>query len=448
MNQTSQQETSFFEKLLAFESELREIEDERECLIHATNASRKLLSFRQALIYQRKNSQAKFILKSASSVAAIDRNSPQVRWFESIVKNIARDADITSDQQFSAPTHYDQSDEISEAYPFPSFIWLPFNSEDKTFGGILLAREQKWTEPERLLALRVAKIYSHALLAIKGKKHIFSRLMLTKKRAMIGFAVLCGIMIYPVHITAIAPVEVVPLNPYVVAAPFDSVVKEIVVERNQMVEPGTVLLKFEDLRLRNNYELASKSEAVASAQLLKVSQSAIHDVAAKHEMAIVSAEHNLASAEKEYTSDLLKKSVIRATTTGIPIYTDKRSWVGKPVVAGEAILQIANPKEIEFEVRLPTKDSLVLKDNARIKVFLDSDPLNPIETKLIEASYQAEVDKRGILSYRITARMDDSEKVIPRIGVQGSAQIFSNKAPLIYVLLRRPLSVFRQFTGW
>jgi len=448
MSETSQHETSFSEKVLAFESELREIDDERECLIHAVNASRKLLSFRQALVYQRKNPRGKFILKSASSVAAIDRHSPQVRWFESIVESLRSDTDIRLDQQFSSPTHCDQSDEVADSYPFSDFFWLPFNSDDKTFGGLLLAREQKWTESERLLARRVAKVYSHALLAIKGKKHAFSRFQLTKRRVLIGAAVLSLAMFYPIHITAIAPVEVVPSNPYVVAAPFDSVVKEIVVERNQTVEPGTVLIKFEDIRLRNNFELASQSEAVAKARLLKVSQSAIHDIKAKHELAIVKAEHSLASAEKQYTSDLLKKSVIRAATSGVSIYTDKRDWVGKPVVAGEAILQIANPEDIEFEISLPVKDSLVLKENARIKVFLDSDPLNPIETNLAEASYQATQDKRGILSYRITARMDVDQDVIPRIGVQGSAQIFSDKAPLIYVLLRRPYSVFRQLTGW
>ena len=54
--------------------------------------------------------------------------------------------------------------------------------------------------------------------------------------------------------------------------------------------------------------------------------------------------------------------------------------------AGEAILQIANPAKVRFSIDLPVRESLVLKDGARIKVFLDSDPLRPVEATLVEAA--------------------------------------------------------------
>ena len=89
-----------------------------------------------------------------------------------------------------------------------------------------------------------------------------------------------------------------------------------------------------------------------------------------------------------------------------------------------------------------------MQDGARIKVFLDSDPLNPVEAVLVEASYQPVRDKRDILSYRLSGELRDEDGELPRIGVQGTAQIYGGKAPLIYVLLRKPLASLRQFTGW
>ena len=139
---------------------------------------------------------------------------------------------------------------------------------------------------------------------------------------------------------------------------------------------------------------------------------------------------------------------IRDRGEGLAVYTDKRDWIGKPVSAGESILQIADPNKVRFSIDLPVRESLVLQDGARIKVFLDSDPLRPIEATLVEASYQAVRDKRDILSYRLSGELLDRDGKLPRIGVQGTAQVYGDKAPLIYVLFRKPLASLRQLTGW
>jgi len=121
---------------------------------------------------------------------------------------------------------------------------------------------------------------------------------------------------------------------------------------------------------------------------------------------------------------------------------------GKPVSAGQAIVSVADPDKVEMSIDLPIKDSIVLSKGARVKIFLDSDPLNPLEAELTDASYQAQPDKRDILSYRLKARLTDEDDLQPRIGLQGTAQVFSDKAPLAYVIFRRPISAFRQHTGW
>ena len=133
---------------------------------------------------------------------------------------------------------------------------------------------------------------------------------------------------------------------------------------------------------------------------------------------------------------------------GIAIFSDKRDWEGKPVSAGQAIVSIADPANVQFSIDLPVKDSVVLDKGARVKVFLDSDPLNPLEAVLTDVSYRAQPDKRDILSYALRAELTGSDQVLPRIGVQGTAQVYSDKASLAYVVFRRPLAAVRQYTGW
>ena len=98
-------------------------------------------------------------------------------------------------------------------------------------------------------------------------------------------------------------------------------------------------------------------------------------------------------------------------------------------------MAVADPSSIEMEIDLPVKDSIVLSEGARVKIFLDSDPLNPLEATLTEAGYRAQPDTRDILSYSLTAALSDPEAELPRIGVQGTAQVFSEKASLAYCLL-------------
>lgn len=439
---------SFAEVLLAFENEVRDIDEEKELLAHITNSSRNILSYRQAFVFKRNTANSSFRVKAVTSLAVIDKNAPFVRWVEGMVNRLNQEDSCNEAKVFSLPAYCDETDEETKKYPFPELCWIPMQDGEQTFGGILIARERNWNKAEVSLSNRITRLYAHAWRSLKGKSRTLRNSIFTKRNAIAAAIVLTLISLIPVHITALAPVEVMPAEPFVVAAPFSGVVKEILVDQNSFIDAGQSLVKFEDVHLRNEYEIADQNEAVAQARYLRASQSSFNDESAKHELLIAKSELELAKAEKEYAAELLDKSKLKAETTGLAIYTDKRDWVGRPVAAGEAILQLADPKNIQFEMDLAVKDSVVLKENAQVKVFLDSDPLNSIEAKLIHASYQARVDKRDIMSYRIVAEFQGDNDQLPRIGVQGTAQIQSDKAPLIYSILRRPLSSLRQFTGW
>ena len=122
-------------------------------------------------------------------------------------------------------------------------------------------------------------------------------------------------------------------------------------------------------------------------------------------------------AESQYATELLAQARITAPVPGIAIFSDRRDWEGKPVSAGQAIVSVADPNSVQLAIDLPLKESIVLSEGATIKIFLDSDPLNPLDAVLTEASYRAQPDKRDIMSYSLRADLSDSTDTLPRLSL-------------------------------
>ena len=442
----SQAQREFLSKLLAFEDEVRAIEDERELSMHLCNSSRRVVPFKQCF-YIEINRTGDSILRSSSSVSVVDRNAPFSRWIEKVTGRVIQDVD--SDQiSFSLPMYCDDTDEEKDSYPFPEFLWTPQIQNDQVIGGTLMTRTVPWSEADNAIAKRISNLYLHARAAINGKKTL-TRTRVKVKPVLLSLCALSLLLGFlPVSITALAPVEVVPKEPFVLAAPFNGVVREITATQGEELSAGDTVIVFDDVHLLNEKKLADQKAAIASARHQRASQGAIADHRVKREIEVARAEYELAMAESQYASELLDQARLTTPVPGIAIFSDKSDWEGKPVSAGEAIVAVADPASVALEVDLPVKESNVLAEGARIKIFLDSDPLNPLEATLVNASYRAQPDKRDILSYSLTAELADSEAELPRIGVQGTAQVFSEKASLAYVIFRRPITAFRQYTGW
>lgn len=124
-------------------------------------------------------------------------------------------------------------------------------------------------------------------------------------------------------------------------------------------------------------------------------------------------------------------------------FSDQKDWSGRPVRTGERILSIADPGHFEFTIDLPVADAIVLAEGTRVRIFLNADPLNAVETILDSSAYEATQSAANILSYRLMARLPPADQRRFRLGSRGTAQIFGSDVPLFYFLFRRPLSSLR-----
>ena len=230
-----------------------------------------------------------FKLLSTSSISIVDRNAPFSRWVEKVVQRAIKDS-VNKQLQFSLPMYCDDTDEERDTYPFAEFLWTPQVSNGVLVSGILMARKVPWTEADCTKAVRMSDLYLHAQAAIKGQKEL-TRTRLSIKPVMATLCVLAVVLGFvPISITALAPVEVVPKKPFVLAAPFDGVVKEITATQGEALSPGDTVIIFDDVHLLNNKKLADQRAAIAQARYQRASQGAIGDHRVKREIEVNKAE--------------------------------------------------------------------------------------------------------------------------------------------------------------
>jgi multidrug efflux pump subunit AcrA (membrane-fusion protein) len=310
-----------------------------------------------------------------------------------------------------------------------------------------MARETAWGAADLAISKRLCNTYAHAWRELQPASRQ-DRLAIKSNYLRFAIASVIGLALaWPVPMTALAPVEIVANGATIVASPIDGVVESIEVDPNSPVKAGDVLVRFTDTQLRNRREIAVREVAVAQARVRQANLLAFSDPKGRHELAIAESELELKRAELDYAADMLEKSVIRAPRDGIAVYADRKSLVGKPVVTGERLIEVADPQNVEGRVDVAVDDVIALKQDGGATLFLDVDPLRPISGRILRADHKARMSDGDLLSFRAYVQLELDGKVPPRMGLRGTAQIRGDKAPAGLVLFRRPISAARQWLG-
>lgn len=428
----------------------RRAEDGKALQFLIVNETRRLLNYRQAILFVGGEGPVSMRVEAASSIAVVDRHAPMIQWLERALPRVLGADDARSACRLS----FDEAPgEIAEGFrehSLPRVAWMPLLAPaGDLVGGVWLARETPWSDAELALMNRLGETYAHAWQALRGRR--LARIAEPRRKTWrYGIAAaLVAAMLWPVRMSALAPVEVVAKAPVVVSAPLDGVIGAVDVEPNQAVSAGQVLLRFEDTVLRNDYEVAEQTLAVAASEHMRAMQGAFQDTRAMADVALLKAKVELAAAERDYARDMLNRAEVKAPRNGVVLFHDKAEWVGRPVKTGERIMEIADPTQVRLRIAVPVKDAMVLHEGAEVMAFLDADPLHPLSARITHAAYRAETMPDGVLAYRVDA---DLERPLSggrpaRIGGQGTAKIYSGRAPLLFYLLRRPIAAARQYLG-
>ncbi len=442
--QRSSTETAALLKVLQLDADLRRVESERELIYYLANETRSVLGFRQAFVLRKRRNWS---LEAVSSVTNFDRNAPINRQIRQLVSNLSKGPDVGKVQRLRLDAD-DRLDALCQ-HMFLNAVWMPLKTrQGRIFAVLLVLHENEWSEGAVPLLERVAEAGAHAWWALRGRA-------LTRRRWLPGRIVMPIVLLFllaagfwQAPLTVLAPVEVSGRHSVTVSAPMEGVVDSIEVTPNQRVMAGTVLARLEDTELRNALAIAERKVTVAGARLAQLQNASFADRTAARELKVAEAELALAQSERELAEERLARTEIVTKTDGIAVFDNPQALTGRPVSVGDKLMEVVSPDSLEFTIRLPVIDNIALDEGSKVRVFLDGDPLNPIEATLSRTSYRAATQPDGSFAYTLTARMQgDAELRQVRIGAYGTSQLYGEHHSIHYIVFRRPLSWLRQTFG-
>jgi HlyD family secretion protein len=435
-------------QLLRLEGLTRDVKTLSELQLVIANETRQIIRAQQIFVATRRRDST-FVIAAATGVPAVDRSAPLVQWLERTISRLGSDVGLEAVREYQVHAYADASDVTAHAYPLRDALWIPIAGRaGAMLGGVLLVRSEPWSENDQVLAKRLSATFAHAWSWVTCDTSVGSLFAFNKRLAVLSTALLLLVGMLPVSLTALAPLEIAGRDQVLVTAPIDGVIDDILVPSNSTVVVGQPLVRLVDTQLRNRAAVAEREMQVADARVKKTMLLAFGDVRGRHELGMARAELAVKTAERNFALELMSRTIITASQSGIAVFGDKRDLNGRPVVTGERIMEIADPNQLEVRIDVPVGDAIVLKPGARVKTFLDSDPLNPMEAVVQRADYQAKLRETGVLAFRVTAHLQQNGDVpLPRLGIRGTAQLYGADVPLGFALFRRPIAALRQWTG-
>ncbi|MBB3102253.1 efflux RND transporter periplasmic adaptor subunit [Azomonas macrocytogenes] len=434
------------DQLLTLEAKARAASTLTELVFSIANDSFAALGFRQALVF----ASGKGLL-AISGLVRPEEDSPYLVWLRRAWPWLHECAQAQPGWFEPGLAPQSPPSGVTEGWEewWPRGLYaLPLRRRDGSeLGWACFLLEAPPTPAQGWLLARLGETWSYCWEMLAGKPRASWRpRWLTHGRKRLALLLLPLALLLPVRQTVLAPAEVMAMDAEVVAAPLDGVVKSIHVRPNEMVAKGNLLFSLDDITLRNRLEVAQKSVAVADAELQAATQKAFDNLQSKAELALLNGRAQEKRAELSAVQTQLARIDVTASRDGVAVFGDPDDWLGRPVVTGERIMQLADPGKPGVLVHLPVADAITLEPGAELRLFLTVQPLSPLSARLTETSYQATLSPDNVASYRLRGAFGNAQERA-RIGLRGTAKLYGGWVTLGYYLFRRPVAALREWSG-
>lgn len=404
------------------------------------NDSHLLLPYRQALLW---DAQAQR-LACLSGLVSVEQDAPFNHWISQHCQRwqALHGGPALAVLDASALPAEDQA-QWAEYLP-PLLVWLPLHGRDgRLLGALLFAREHALSGSESALLPLLQDAYGHAWASLQpARQQRTLRLQRDKRWWLGGAALVIGILALPIRQAALAPAEIVALQPSVLRAPLQGVVERILVEPNQAVTAGQPLIQLDARELQSRLQSSRQALAIADGEFRQGQQQALSDERSKAGLAVLQGRREQALSDVRFLEQNLDRTRILAPHAGVAVFDDPSDWIGRPVSLGERIMEVADPNQAQLEIQLPVNDAIELSSGAEALLFLNTDPSAPLQAQLKRLGYRASATADGSMAYRLKAAFAEADPRI-RIGLKGTAKVYGERTSLFTYLLRRPLATLR-----
>ena len=442
--------TAAWESLDRLVARARQAETEAALYFCVANDSHDLLPYRAALVFAVQGSGARFVCQSG--LTSVDRRGAYGSWCEQVAQAIlprVGQGGPVAMQQLDAALH----PAWQEYWPEGVHVHALPGPGGQALGLVIYVPDQAWSDHANAMFGALHQAYGLCLQSLRsrrrgwlGRARADGRPRRTGRFLVAGLVLGALALCIPVRQFVVAPAEIISLDAVAVTSPVEGIVAELVAKPNQAVKKGDVLVRLDDTSIRNRLDSARQALEVARAEYLAGAHRAFVSSDKASETGVLRGRISERLAEVAFLQEQMGMQTIRALREGIAVYGQENDWIGKPVAAGQRIMELADASKVGVQVWVPVADAINLNSGAPLSLLLHADPLNPVEALIEQASYQAVRSPDGVAAYRVRARLAETSRV-PRLGLRGSAKIDGQMVPLGYFLLRRPLAVARQWLG-
>ncbi|NVK02372.1 MAG: GAF domain-containing protein [Oceanospirillaceae bacterium] len=434
--------------LLSINQRLLKAADIKELSFIIANDTWQIIKYRQACVFL-PDRLGRSKLLAVTGLTSPKEATPYSLWLERVRQQLS--TQLKTKQPFAvspAMVTPELAKSWSEWWP-QHVVCVPIIDFDGSIiGSVFIVKESPWSDLELQLLTVLMEQWSYCSQALMRRKKARSWLsvLLSKKLLILVLLLVVALGFVPVRLSSMAEAEIVSLSSEVVSVPMNGVVKEFYVDPNESVVAEAPLFALDDTELLNQRAVTAQALAVAEAEIKRTEQQAFASQERKAELAALRGKVREKELNLDYVEESINRLIVRAPKGGVFTYSDPNEWIGKPVVTGERVGDLAQPSDLGVRLWLPVNDAINLELGAEIKIFLQIDPLNAIEAQLTQTSYHATQSPDGVASYQL--RGDLTTPGAARIGLRGVAKVFGETKPLAYWIFRRPLGSLRQWLGF
>lgn len=418
------------------------------------NDTRLLLPYRQAVWWNEAQGVA-----ALSGVMQPDRNAPYAQWVTQVCAHLAQSDAAQVRAVVAADLPPALAAQWAQWLP-ETAVWVPLalasaggENASRSLAGLLLAGAES---PDRWTLLNEwCAVWTHAWQALqrrrawtpaqwwRGLRQRQAQQVWWRKPAVWAAAGLLVLAAWPVHLTVLAPGELVAARPAVVRAPLDGVVEHVHVQPNQIIQQGEPLFSLDEGQIASRLEVSDMALQTAEAEYRQFAQMALGDARSKAQLAAQAGRIGERRAEQAFQSGQRQRAQVVAPQDGMVLFDAPSEWIGRPVQTGERVMRIAQPDAVEIEAWLPIGDAIPLAPGAPVQLYLAADPLASIQARVRYMAYDAVARPDGSYAYRVRAEVTQADKA--RIGLKGTAKLQGSRVSLAYWILRKPWASVRQW---
>jgi len=432
--------------LLDLERRARNAQSIAELGFVIVNDSFRLFEFRQALLLGRlRRGRHHF---AVSGIAEANEDAAFVVWAKALLRHL----DALPDRSCRTITTADVPERLAAEWGdwLPTHLMLiPLTNRGLNLGMLVFGRDAPASDPELRLLGVLSDAYAHAWEAtLRGRRIALNDLRPSWRRVAAVFAVLvAGVLGFvQVPITVLAQAQVVPRDSAILRSAIDAVIEDVVVHPNEAVIAGQPLVRFDGRRILSQLEAARLAVVAAETELQQTRQLALSDPAARLRVPVLQGQLDLRRSEVGFLEQQQQRLTVVSPTAGVAIFQNRSEMIGRPIVIGERLLEVADPSQVQVEIWLAVADAIALEPNAPIRLFLNVDPGAAIDGTVEFMSYIPTPGPEGLASYRILADLTGSHPML-RSGLKGTARIYGERVSLAYYVFRRPLAAVRITLG-